>query len=203
MSDPARVTLPALLSRYARPFWGWILLLVGLTTAGNVLVVTQPLTLAGILWAILGKQSLSVSGAPAGAFSLNHLGGRVLEWSGLGSANPSTLIVTLAFIYLVQSVIASGLDYAAYLVALRIRVGATALIQSQLYAHLVSLDLRFFHRQRSGELLSRMTQDAVGTAIGIGPLVRGILHHGIQLAAYSVYLMSTNFRLSIAAGVFV
>ncbi len=197
MTTAARGTLGALLSTYARPFWKSIIVLVLLTLASNLFIVLQPAILAAILTNILG--SVQTSSATASAFDLNLLGTRLTHWFGGWSDGSSGTLVALGGCYVVQSLLASGFEYGAYLMAVRIRVGATILLQSDLIKHLLALDLRFFHRQRSGEMMSRLTQDAANTALGLGPLIRGVLHHSIQLIFYGLYLVTTSAWLTLEA----
>jgi ABC-type multidrug transport system fused ATPase/permease subunit len=194
-------SLGVLLRRCARPQGPWIALLVGLTLLANGLLVLQPIVLAAILSAILG--TAGAAGASGPLFDLNSVGARFLAWLGPAGGDGLTLLLTLGLLYVAQSALASTVDYAAYLTALRVKIGATRRLQTDLLRHLLDLDLRFFHREKSGELMSRVTQDAVNTAVGVGPLVRSLLHHTIQLVAYSLYLVSTSTWLTVGALVLV
>ena len=198
MTGVSQISLRQLLGRYARPSWRWIALLIGLTVVANLVIVLQPVILGAMLASLLGAGSPAGSG-PAPLLDLNVLGSRVLQWLTPGSWSPVQILILLGALYVVQASLASAIDYASYLTALKIKVDAVKRIQTDLLRHLLSLDLRFFHRQKSGELMSRLTQDAVNAAQGLGPLIRSLIHHGLQLAVYGAYLLSTSVWLSVCA----
>ncbi len=195
MTRSRRSSVFPLLLVYARPFWPLIAWLAVFAVIGNLVIVLQPLLLAALLSVLIPGQ------APPAAdnfFNLNLLGARVLEWLGLNGQGSGDVFV-LAGLLLAQAIMAAGLSYAAYLTALRIRSGATRLIQEDLLRHLLALDLRFFHRQKSGELMSRITQDAVNMAQGLGPLLRGLTHESVQLVCYGLFLWHTSAWLTVTA----
>ena len=72
-------------------------------------------------------------------------------------------------------------------------------IRSQIYAHLMRLDAGFFHRFRTGDIMSRLTNDLAAVRGLFGP---GILHAINTLFAYIVALplmMRINFELTLLA----
>lgn len=198
MKHPDSLSLGRLLWTYARPLWKTILLLLLLSMLANLLVVVQPMLLAAILSLILGRGGVAASQGEA-FFDLNSLGARVMEWLNPLSGDLAHSVFVLGALFLVQAVVVGGLNYSASLAALRVRVRATQMIQLDLMRHLLPLGLRFFHREKTGELISRLTQDATNTARGIGPLVRSFIHHGVQIAVFGAYLFSTNVGLSVGA----
>lgn len=187
-----------LIRRYARRHLGMLGLVAGVTLAGNLLAVLQPAILAGLL------ASLSASAAPAVPESgswldLNLLGARVTRLL-LGSAPTGSAVVTLfGLLFLAQSALVAGATYAADYGAAWLRTRYAKLIQHDLLAHLLGQDMAFFARERAGELISRVTVDAVNTAATLGPLVRSLIHHNVQIVIYSAYLLSTSVWLTVGS----
>jgi subfamily B ATP-binding cassette protein MsbA len=80
---------------------------------------------------------------------------------------------------------------------LRAQIGRA--IQLDLVEHLLGQDMAFFARQKSGELISRISFDAPNTAQALGPLIRGLVHNFIQIGVYSAYLFSTSVWLTVGS----
>jgi subfamily B ATP-binding cassette protein MsbA len=192
-----------LLLKYARPFWKWIALLIFITIIANVLTAFQPVVLSGFMSVILKNntvitQSANASQSGGSIFNLNQIGSKFM------AALPFTLndnvwgaFAILSALYLLIAVLSSLANYAAYLIALRIQLNSTKAIQSDILKHLLSLNIGFFHKQKTGELMSRITGDAISTARGLGPLVRSILQWSILIFMYSAYLFSTSVWLTL------
>lgn len=191
-------TFSELLRIYALPLWKSITLLSFLSLFANLLAMLQPAILAAILASIIGgsPSEPSVTNMP---FDLNYLGARVINFMGPKSADQITTLMYLGGVFAAQSVVVSGINYWAFMTAHRIRVESTRRIQLDLLRHLLDFSLGFFHKQKSGELMSRVTQDAQNTAVGLGPLARGIIHHAVQIVVYGIYLFSTSIWLTLGA----
>lgn len=198
MTRVERLSFSRFVFAHARPLWRQGALLIVLTCAAGLLAVAQPAVLAAILSHLLGTSQAPL---PPGAnlFNLNYLGNLCLQRLGLSRHDLLSSLVILGGLYILLALLASVLTYGAYVTALKIKVRTTQRLQGELLEHLFGLDLRFFHRQKTGELMSRLTQDAVNTAQGLGPLLMGLVHCGVQLIAYSLYLLSTNAWLTGAA----
>lgn len=203
-----------LLLKYARPFWKHIIVLIGITLLANFLATLQPVIISGIINVILEKQGvgiqsnlLSPSAKAASSanniFNLNRLGGRVTKtievFIGGTSGNIWTYLKFMAFIYLLIVLLAGILNYLALVDTRWIRTQSSRLISMDILKHLLSLDLGFFHKQKSGELISRITQDATNISQGLGPLVRSFISNTILILIYSVYLFSTSIWLTVGS----
>ena len=194
-----------LVQKYAWPFRGLIFSLVIVTLLANIITTAQPIALAGVLNIIM-KPTETKSDGPSSKLGpsnklldLNNLGSRVVKGvSGYAGSTWNAMILLLAF-YVFFVVIATGLNYLATVLSIYIESRATRLITNDLLSHILSLNLDFFNKQKSGELISRIMIDARDTANGVGPLVRSLFHQGILIIIYSYYLFSTNAYLTIGA----
>ncbi len=185
-----------LISRYARPYTRVIVLMVALTLSANLLTVVQPAILAALLANLSGTGQQVV---PPGTswLNLNYLGTRVSQWAAeVGSLD---VLVLFGILFVTTSIIVAVLNYAAELATgwLRAHVGRS--IQLDLLKHVLDQDMAFFARQKSGELISRATFDATSTAQAVGPLVRSLIHYGVQALVYFLYLFSTSAWLTAGA----
>ena len=196
MKSPSSASVRWLVRQYARPHAGAISLMIALTLAANLLTVVQPAILAALLANLAGTAARAV---PSGTFALNlnYLGVRVSQW--LASHTQLDVLVLFGVLYVVASVIVAILNYLAESAAAWLRARISRSIQLELVTHLLDQDMAFFSRQKSGELISRVTFDATGTAQALGPLIRGLVHNLVQIAVYSAYLFSTSVWLTVGA----
>jgi len=194
------VAFSGLIRRYGWPFRNNIALIVLLTTAANAFALASPAIIAAALTVFRVAQGTTSGGGGGGDLNLNDLGQRLITGLALPAAErPWFVVGLLAVAYLAQACGAAGLNYVAERVTLKIRIEATRLIRMDLLRHLFSLPLSFFHREKSGELLSRVTQDAKNVGQGVGPLIRRQIQQSIQVIGFGAYLVSTDAWLTVVA----
>jgi len=186
-----------LIQRYARRHTTALALVAALTLVGNLLAVLQPAILAGLLSSL----SPAAQAPPASAswLNLNYLGARVTQWFLGSDASGTSVAVLFGLLFVLQSSLVAGATYLADYGAAWLRARYAKLIQRDLLQHLLHQDLAFFSRERTGELISRVTTDATNTASALGPLVRSLIHHNVQIVIYSAYLLSTSVWLTIGS----
>lgn len=193
-------SLKRLMRNYAWPFRGIIFILILVTFVSNFITTVQPVALSGVMAIIIGEKSLD-TGSPAkgNILDLNTLGSRVMRLCSGYADNKWKMLIILLGIYLFLVISATTLSYMAFYLSLKIETKATNLIQKDLLSHILHLNMGFFNKQRSGELMSRVMIDAYETANGIGPLVRSVFHYSILILIYASYLFSTSFFLTIGS----
>lgn len=196
-SRPAatRRTFLWLILRYARRHAGIVVLVAGLTLVGNLLAVLQPAILAGLLasLSLIPTQTIPASGS---WLDLNSLGVRVTGLFFGTGASGNSVLVFFGLLFLLQSTLVAGATYLADYGAAWLRTRYAKLIQHDLLSHVLHQDMAFFARERTGELISRVSTDATNTAAALGPLVRSLIHHNVQIVIYSAYLFSTSVWLA-------
>ncbi|MCH2278547.1 MAG: ABC transporter ATP-binding protein/permease, partial [Vicinamibacterales bacterium] len=184
-----------LILRYARRHAGIVVLVAGLTLVGNLLAVLQPAILAGLLasLSLIPTQTIPASGS---WLDLNSLGVRVTGLFFGTGASGNSVLVFFGLLFLLQSTLVAGATYLADYGAAWLRTRYAKLIQHDLLSHVLHQDMAFFARERTGELISRVSTDATNTAAALGPLVRSLIHHNVQIVIYSAYLFSTSVWLA-------
>ena len=188
-----------LISRYARRYLWVVLLVAGLTLVANLLMVIQPAILAALLANLAGP---ATEGIPSDAswLNLNFLGARVTAWLSSGKTpDTNQLLVLFGVLFVVQATLVAATNYMADYGAVWLRAQFAKLIQSDLLEHLLAQDIAFFTREKTGELISRATRDATNTAMALGPLIRSLIHHTVQIVVYSAYLFSTSLWLTLGS----
>jgi subfamily B ATP-binding cassette protein MsbA len=195
-NTPSAASFRWLVGRYARPYSGVIALMIAATVVANVLTVVQPAILAALLANLAGDPRGAVPRS-ASWLNLNYLGVRVSQ--GLSGRTSVDVLVLFGLLFVAVSIVVALVNYGAESAAawLRARIGRA--IQLDLVAHLLDQDMAFFSRRKAGELISRVTFDAISTAGVLGPLIRTQIHYAIQIVAYSAYLFSTSIWLTVGA----
>jgi subfamily B ATP-binding cassette protein MsbA len=200
LRDLARFGL--VLRRYVAPRWPAVALLVLASYVATALAALLPILMAPILDLALGQPG---GPAPAAAerltdLSLNNLGAAVRAWAGLSSDHdPLRIILVLCAVFAAIGIVKGLVDFGTYLLAVWIRVQAGIAMQRDLFAHLLSLSLRFFTRQRTGELVSRLDTDARAATNGLETLVGTLLTAPVLVLFYGYLLVRTSPRLVLAA----
>jgi len=134
----------------------------------------------GVLWSF----ALAAS-AMAATVAIPWLTGRAIDAIRRGDRGD---LVTLAVVVAVAGVLRLALSVGRRLVAGRVSLGVEYDLRDRLYRHLQSLELGFFDRQQTGQLMSRVTVDlqAVRFFLGYGLIFIGQSLFTIVLAAIAM-----------------
>lgn len=203
-----------LLRKYAVPFRKYIALLIFITIIANCFTTLQPVILSGVMELVLeekGEKSYftkdikenEYSGEKANLFNLNYIGTKVKtiipNLINKGKKNFWGSLKIMFFSFMIVAFFSSLFNYFSVALSRWIRSKATYMIRDDIMSHLLSLNLGFFNKQKSGELISRIIQDAQNTAHGLGPLVHSLIHHSFLIVIYSIYLFSTSIWMTVGA----
>ena len=193
--------LVSLLRVYAKPYWKYFLLLLGLKGLETICSLLPPLVMAPILDIVLKRSpAKSTDGSTSlAALDLGNLGQNVLRWLHLDAIeNSFHVVLILCGIYLLVGALKNLASFASYLVALWVRMGAARDMQCNLFSHILSLSMDFFHKQRAGELLSRLDRDTTATTYGFESIVGNLIICPSLILVYSIMLLRTAPRLALA-----
>jgi len=188
-----------ILHNYARPLRKVISLLILLNLAANLIAACQPIVFAGVMNILIGQGDGAVKKQGASLLDLNHIGGSLMGALKAYVPDKWGLLIVMGSIFVLIAALSSIFTYLAYLYGCKIEARAQRLIQMDLLRHLLSLSMSFFNRQKTGELMSRLTQDAKNTAVGLGPLITSLMQNSILIIVYSLYLFNTNVILTLVA----
>ena len=152
----------------------------------SALGLRNPVGIAVALAVLVGDADGSAV-PPGSAFDLNTLGSRVLErWVLPLSDSTFAIMLIVGIGYLAHTVCVASLEYTVAVMAMKVRATVAQQVQLRVVRHILALSVGFFHEQKTGDLMSRLTQDAMNTGQGLGPLVRSVIHHGTQLLGFGV-----------------
>ena len=191
-----------LLRKYLAPYWPAVALLLLISYLAAALAALFPVLMAPILDLALGSP---VGGPSAGrvtldAVTLKNLGAAFFQWVGVQSVEDRfRAIVVLCVLYVGAGVLKGWVDFGNYLLALWIRVRTGAALQMDLFRHLLGLSMGFFNRQRTGELVSRLSTDTQAATAGLESIVGKFLTAPVLIALYGYLLVRTSPILVVAA----
>lgn len=186
--------LSVLLGQFVRPYWP----LLGVSTLLGLVVAAvatlQPLALAPAL-DVPGLERV----APAASWSevsLNNVGPTLLAWTGLGGSAWWVLALAVTAYVLLVTVSTVG-AFANMLLASRIRTLLFRDLQMAVYRNVLGLSMGYFVRQRTGELGSRLVNDAFDVSQTVDMMLRPFLQAVAQLLFCALLLLKTDARLTI------
>jgi ATP-binding cassette, subfamily B, bacterial MsbA len=189
-----------LLRTYLAPYWPAVALLVVLHLLSAALAAAFSVLMAPILDLALGVPIGGAPSAPAEGLSLKNLGALLFQWLGIGAVEDRfRAVLVLCVVYVLIGVVKGSVDFGNYMLGLWIRVRAAVALQADLFRHLLSQSLGFFTRQRTGELVSRLSADTHAATSGLEALLGTLFVPPLLIAFYGYLMVRTSPRLVFAA----
>ena len=142
---------------------------------------------------------LVAAGATAGFAKLLQ---PVLDKAMIGVQNdPSTVnvIVPLGFMIFLSFAVRGIATYLQTIKMSKISQSIVADIQNDVFSHFMTLDLKFFHKYPSGELVSRVTSDVNVMRIAVVDSLTGVGSNVLTLAFLLGVMVLQDWRLSLVA----
>lgn len=160
-----------LVKRYMTPYVGQlsVAILFMLIAAGATAVFAK------LLQPVLDKAMIGVQNNPESISVIVPLG--VLIFLSFAVRGLATYIQTIKMNKISQSVVAD--------------------IQNDVFSHFMTLDLKFFHRYPSGELVSRVTNDVNVMRIAVSDALTGIGSNVLTLMFLMTVMVLQDWRLSL------
>lgn len=157
------------LAGYARPYWPALVLALVMSNVGAALTVSQIFVITKVLEPIwnmgvvdplastlqLAADVLGTSGGPA-AWGLGALGATSLAWTLLP---PLTQLGLAVAVFMALVLAAEANKYAHKVIMRTVSLEVVSDVRCALFDRLMDLSVRFFIKNPSGHLLSRITHD--------------------------------------------
>ncbi len=127
--------------------------------------------------------------------ALDFTVGRFVDLNG----DPQTAVAGIIVFILVLVVLKNAADFARAYLSARVEQGVTRDLRNQVYGHLLELDLAFFGRVRTGQIVSRLTHDVEQLrTLVTAELIRS-LSFVLVFAATLYWMLVVSARLTAAA----
>ena len=127
--------------------------------------------------------------------ALDFTVGRFVDLDG----DPQTVVAGIIVFILALVVLKNAADFARAYLSARVEQGVTRDLRNQVYGHLLELDLAFFGRVRTGQIVSRLTHDVEQLrTLVTAELIRS-LSFVLVFAATLYWMLVVSARLTAAA----
>jgi ATP-binding cassette, subfamily B, bacterial MsbA len=194
--------------KYLRLVWTKLAIILLLSFAATIFITLKPIVVAGIIDTTLKEVGYTSSQSAnqtqgleldSGLFNLNDLGSNVKNII-LGDGNKSigtvSSLVKFVLILIVLALLGSIFKYSADVLNSFTRNQVMRLVRYDLFESMITMSLGFFHRQKSGELISRIVTDSMAFSQGIVSVTHRIFHSSLLVLVYGVFLFNTSVVLT-------
>jgi ABC-type multidrug transport system fused ATPase/permease subunit len=186
----------SLFSRFLKPYWKAILVIVILNMTVGFLTSLRPLVLAPALGVFIENKA-----APATSFndiSLDNLGPTLVEVFSLDSGDALNIGIFVAVLFVIFTILIAALSMISQALVISRRTAVLRDIIIALHKHLLSLSLSYFHERRAGDLVSRVHNDVTMTSGHLDSNTRGILQSLSEIMITMIILFHTDALLAVA-----
>ncbi len=190
---PARRGSTRRLLGYLRPYRLRFSLGLVTTTLASLLDGVTLVILIPLLQQIFGSAP-----PPGGGTQLEALVARVLS-PLLSGVSPTAATVRLVLLLLVALLLKNVLAYVSGQISVQIQESLVRDLRTQLFDHLLRLDLGFFERTRSGQISSRVMQDADASKGVVSAGLASFFQNLVVICTTLLVLTQISWRLTLLA----
>lgn len=185
-----------LFSRFLRPYSRLIVSLAALNVLVGALISLRPLVMAPALDIFIGAKSAGATNLAE--LNLNNLGVTLLAWLGVEAGDLLKAGAVVAVLYFIVSLLIAVLGFTAFVANQSTRSAVARDMMTGLHRHLLTLPIAFFHKNRAGDLVSRVGHDANTAAGFLDGIVRGFLQSLARTVIILVILLKTDALLTLS-----
>ena len=197
----------AIILKHLRTVWKKLSLIILLSFFATFFTTLKPMIAAGIIDTTLQEvgygspstEQTEVAIIDKGLFNLNDVGVRVKEFflgqraESIGTISSlGRLVVILVFLAFLGGVF----NYAADVINSHTRNHVMRRVRYDLFESMLNMSLGFFHRHKSGELISRVVTDSMAFSQGIVSVAHRVFQSSLFIIIYGVYLFNTSVVLT-------
>jgi len=115
----------------------------------------------------------------------------------LDQVSSERLLFVLGAIAFLSMLIKSVIGYFSELASAAFSNRAVRSVRTDLFAKFLSLPLEFYHKQKTGELVSRSTADLTVMQERISHILIGLVQHSLTAAVFLAFLLLSNYKLTL------
>jgi ATP-binding cassette subfamily B protein len=160
-------------------------------TARRALTFAKPHTTSLLLFVVVVIADASVS-------IINPLVYRSIINNGIHASNVA-LIVQLALLIAGLGVIDAALGLCHTWLAIRTGAAIAVSLRTRLFEHIQCMPLAFFHRARTGALVSRLASDVSGARSAFTDVLSNVAGNSVKIVLIIAALAALSWRLMLAA----
>jgi subfamily B ATP-binding cassette protein MsbA len=111
--------------------------------------------------------------------------------------SPTTIMVVLAIIFALSVLLKSITTYMCEMAAAAFSNRAIKSLRIDLHEKFMSLDQRFYHRNKAGSLISRSTVDLTVMQNSISNICIGLVLNPLLILFFSIFLINKDYKLTL------
>ena len=179
---------------YLRPHRGILVLSVAASAAYALLDAFSFVVLIPFLGTVFGETD---AGEAPGSIdrALDFTIGRFVDLGG----DPQTAVGGIIVFILVLVALKNAVDFARTYLTARVEQGVTRDLRNRVYGHLLELDLAFFGRVRTGQIISRLTHDVEQLRTLVTRELTKTASSVLEFSAFLYWMLQISARLTAAA----
>ena len=186
---------------YLRPHRGALVLAAVASALYAALDALSIVVFIPFLGTVFGVGGDAAGGTPAAGIgrALDNTVGRFVDLEG----EPQAIVGGIIVFILVLIVIKSAVDFARAWLSARVEQGVTRDLRNEVYGHLLQLDLSFFDRMRTGQIVSRLSHDVEQLRTVVAAELFKAVSSVLFFAATLYWMLVISVSLTVAAFVVV
>ncbi len=192
------------IARYMLQFWPWLAISAAFGLMSAMLAPATVFALTAVLDTFLGLISpdfsslKEISNSSGGMFSLGQPANRLLTaLNGIVSDSPRAVLVALVLLFalvaLAYQLTLFAVRWLSYLVSRR----TYYLLQRELFRNVLHQSITFFHQQKAGDLISRISNDVNVTTDQLSELVQSVVQRLITLMILVFLMVQTSVLVTL------
>jgi subfamily B ATP-binding cassette protein MsbA len=181
--------------QFFRPYWRASMFIVVVYVVAGVVKGLQPLAFAPLI------SAFTKDPAPAAEhlhqLTLNNLAPTLVQWFHMDPSHRGAMIMFSIVAYVALAILWACLTTVGYYFMLRTKSCVARDMMLAVHRHLIELPMGFFNNRKSGDVVSRLSNDVNHTAAGVDAIVRGLVQSAAEMVLYTVILIRTDPLLSV------
>jgi subfamily B ATP-binding cassette protein MsbA len=180
--------------RQVAPYRGRYTLAIVLYFVGSVLDGATVVFLIPLFKFLFG----SAGALQAGGSSLE----RFTDWllsPVLTGATPDQAVLRVVSLLVASILLKNVATYAAGQLSVAVQEGVVRDLRSNLFSHLMTLDLRLFQKMRGGQMLQRVINDVEQAKTVVNTSLSRLLQNVFEISVAAAILLSASWRLTLLA----
>ena len=180
------------LLRQIRPYTHLFVLNIGATVGASLMDGATFVLMIPFLRALFGQQALPQAGGSSVEHILDQIAGPLLAASSPQAALRNVVFVLVGALVL-KNILAYGASYSNVL----IQENVVRDLRMELFQHLETLPLGFFHRTRGGQVLARVVTDTDQVKTVVTAALASLLQNACVVIVYFAILLGLSWRLTL------
>ena len=178
------------LRRFLLPYWKAVAFVIVMNIFIGTMISARPLLLAPALDVF--QKNREEPAKHLSDLTLSNIGPTLMSTFHMNSDNVLQLGITIGVLMVLLTMVIAAMTIVVQIYLIRTRARVVRDMTTALHRHLLTLTLSFFHRHKTGDIVSRITYDARRVAGFLDKIVQSFLKSGAQVFITLFILFRTD-----------